>query len=90
MKQAIEQTNERPWPVVLLTALGAWFAAVPLLIAIGMLLGDMLRTGTGVGIYFIGVLVLCASVVVLRAQGVALFVEQLAVPGLLVGMADVP
>ncbi|MBK6999470.1 MAG: GDYXXLXY domain-containing protein [Rhodoferax sp.] len=85
MKQAIEQASERPWPVVLLTALGAWFAAVPLLLAIGMLLGDMVLTGTGVGIYFIGVLVLGASVVVLRAQGVALFVEQLAVPGLLVG-----
>lgn len=83
IEQAIEQTNERPWPVVLLTALGAWFAAVPLLIAIGMLLGDMLRNGATT--YLIGVLVLCASVVVLRAQGVALFVEQLAVPGLLVG-----
>jgi uncharacterized membrane-anchored protein len=79
----MKQVSERPWPVVLLTALGAWFAAVPLLIAIGMLLGDMLRNG--VTTYFIGVLVLGASVVVLRAQGVALFVEQLAVPGLLVG-----
>lgn len=83
MNQNQNQTNERPWPVVLLTALGAWLAAVPLLIAIGMLLGDTLRNG--VTTYLIGVLVLCASVVVLRAQGVALFVEQLAVPGLLVG-----
>ena len=83
MNQDQNKTNERPWPVVLLTALGAWFAAVPLLLAVGMLLGDALRNGAAT--YFIGVLVLCASVVVLRAQGLALFVEQLAVPGLLVG-----
>jgi hypothetical protein len=29
--------NDRPWPVVLLTALGAWLAALPLLAVVGML-----------------------------------------------------
>lgn len=76
-------TSERPWPVVLLTALGAWFAAVPLLMAIGMLLGDVVRAG--VGPYVVGVLVLGAAVVVMRSKGLPLFVEQLAVPALLVG-----
>jgi len=75
--------DERPWPVVLLTAVGAWFAAVPLLIMIGMLLGDVLRRG--VGPYFVGVLVLLAAVVVMRSRDLPLFVEQLAVPALLVG-----
>lgn len=75
--------DERPWPVLLLTAVGAWFAAVPLLIMIGMLLGDVLRRG--VGPYFVGVLVLLAAVVVMRSRQLPLFVEQLAVPALLVG-----
>lgn len=74
---------QRPWPVVLLTALGAWFAAVPLLVMVGMLLGDALAHG--VGPYVVGVLVLLGAVVVMRAENTTLFVEQLAVPGLLVG-----
>ena len=73
----------RPWPVVLLTALGAWFAAVPVLIAVGMLLGDTLLQG--IGPYIVGVLVLCAAVVVLRSKDLPLFIEQLAIPALLVG-----
>ncbi|MHB8949069.1 MAG: GDYXXLXY domain-containing protein [Rhodoferax sp.] len=75
--------NDRPWPVVLLTALGAWFAAVSLLIAVGMLLGDIVRAG--IGPYGVGALVLGAAVVVMRSKGLPLFVEQLAVPALLVG-----
>jgi uncharacterized membrane-anchored protein len=79
----VDNGSERPWPVVLLTALGAWFAAVPLLLAMGILLGDMVRSG--VGPYVMGCLMLGASVVVMRSQGLPLFVEQLAVPALLVG-----
>lgn len=73
----------RPWPVVLLTALGAWLAAVPLLVMLGMLLGDVIQRG--VGLYLVGGLLLGGAVVVLRARAVPLFVEQLAVPALLVG-----
>ena len=75
--------TERPWPVVLLTAVGAWFAAVPLLAMVGLLLGDVLQHGPGA--YMVGILVLAGAVVVMRSHGVALFVEQLAVPALLVG-----
>jgi uncharacterized membrane-anchored protein len=75
--------DTRPWPVVLLTALGAWLAAVPLLGVVGLLLGDLISRG--VGPYFIGTLVLAGAVVVLRSREVPLFIEQLAVPGLLVG-----
>ena len=75
--------DSRPWPVVLLTALGAWLAAIPLLIVIGRLLGELIRYG--IGTYIVGLLVLAGAVVILRARDVPLFVEQLAVPGLLVG-----
>ncbi len=79
----LPEQESRPWPVVLLTALGAWLAAVPLLGVVGMLLGDLVHRGAGP--YVIGVLVLAAALVVLRSRGVPLFVEQLAVPALLVG-----
>ena len=76
-------TASRPWPVVLLTALGAWFAAVPLMIAVGLMLGETALHGEGP--YIVGVLMLGAAVFVLRAKHLPLFVEQLAIPALLVG-----
>lgn len=76
-------TENRPWPVVLLTGLGAWLAAVPLIIFVGMLFGDFVTRGAGP--YVVGLLVLAGSLVVLHARQVPLFVEQLAVPGLIVG-----
>lgn len=75
--------DNRPWPVVLLTALGAWLAALPLLGVVGLLFGDWL--GRGGGTYLVGVLVLAGAIVVLRSREVPLFVEQLAVPALWVG-----
>jgi uncharacterized membrane-anchored protein len=75
--------DQRPWPVVLLTALGAWLAALPLLGVLGLMLGGVLREGAG--LYVAGVVVLIGAIVVLRARGVPLFIEQLAVPALLVG-----
>ena len=75
--------DERPWPVVLLTALGAWLAAVPLMAAVFLVLGDLVRSGGG--LYAIGLLLLSGAVAVLRARGMPLFIEQLAVPALLVG-----
>ncbi len=76
-------TDARPWPVVLLTALGAWLAAIPLLVMVGMLLGDLISRSAGP--YVVGALLIAGSVVVLRSRDVPLFVEQLAVPALLVG-----
>jgi len=75
--------DQRPWPVVLLTALGAWLAALPLLFMFGLWLGDLFRHGAGP--YVVGLIVLGGAVVVLRSSTVPLFVEQLAVPALLVG-----
>lgn len=73
--------EQRPWPVVLLTALGAWLAAFPLMGVVGMLLGPLMTAG--VGPYVVGLLMLAGAWVVLRAQDVPVFVEQLAVPALL-------
>ncbi|MEO8154749.1 MAG: GDYXXLXY domain-containing protein [Rhizobacter sp.] len=75
--------DARPWPVVLLTALGAWLAAIPLLIVVGIVLGDVIRRSAGP--YVVGLLVLAGAVVVLRSRSLPLFIEQLAVPALLVG-----
>lgn len=76
-------SESRPWPVVLLTALGAWLAVLPMLLLIGLLFGDLLqRPGTT---YLVGGLLLAGAVVVLRSRGLALFIEQLALPALLVG-----
>ena len=76
-------TDARPWPVVLLTALGAWLAAVPLLGVVGLLLGDLISRGAGP--YVVGMLVLAGACVTLRSSSLPLFLEQLAVPALLVG-----
>ena len=76
----------RPWPVVLLTALGAWLAVIPLVIVIGMLLGDWISRD--LGLYLVGVLVLSGAVVTLRSRDLPLFVEQLAVPALMVGLGS--
>lgn len=73
----------RPWPVVLLTALGAWLAAVPLIGVVGLLLGDFIASGPAS--YAIGILLLAGAVTVLRSRGLPVFVEQLAVPALLTG-----
>ena len=73
----------RPWPVVLLTALGAWLAAVPLLVVVGMVIGEAALRG--VGPYAMGGLILAGAVVLLRSRETPLFVEQLAVPALMVG-----
>jgi uncharacterized membrane-anchored protein len=80
---SVADHDTRPWPVVLLTALGAWLAALPLIAVVGMLLGEALTRGAGP--YVVGALVLSGAAVVLHAKGLPLFVEQLAVPALLVG-----
>jgi len=75
--------DERPWSVVALTAFAAWLSAVPLLgVVLG--LGFLLKLDKLIGI-LIGIPLLAASVHVLRARKVSLFVEQLGVPGVLVG-----
>jgi uncharacterized membrane-anchored protein len=82
----VETPESRPWPVVLLTALGAWLAAIPLLIVVGLMLGDTIIHHVA-GPYIVGLMALAAAVLLLRSQDIALFVEQLAIPALIVGSA---
>lgn len=77
-------TDHRPWPVVMLTALGAWLAIVPLFISVVFLLGDALSHSTPAGL--LGLLLMGCAIAVLRARSLARFIEQLAVPVLLTGM----
>ena len=75
--------ENRPWPVVLLTAFGAWLAVIPLFIVIALIGGeDVLR---GPASYVVGALLLVAAIAILRRDTIALFVEQIAVPMLIVG-----
>lgn len=70
--------------MTLLTALGAWLAAVPLLLFAGLMLGSLFTRG--VGPYLVGAVATVAAVKRLRHTGRSVFQEQLAVPGLLVGL----
>jgi uncharacterized membrane-anchored protein len=79
----VVKQESRPWPVVLLTALGAWFAAGPIIAFVFALFAEMMKSGPG--IYILGTLILILALVILRARNLQLFMEQLAVPALLVG-----
>ncbi len=74
----------RPWPVLLMTALGAWLAAIPLLGAAGALFGAVFERS--VGLYGVGAAALALAVWLLRDRGQPLFVEQLGLPTLLAGL----
>lgn len=74
---------QRPWPVIVLTALGGWLAALPLLAAVVFLFDDYLRHGAGP--YIVGVASLTLTVFLLRRKDTPLFLEQLAIPLMLAG-----
>lgn len=73
----------RPWPVVVLTFFGAQLAALPLLLVLGLLFGEWLFDS--IGTYIGAALLLAGAVNLLRGPARALFVEHLAVIGLLLG-----
>jgi uncharacterized membrane-anchored protein len=75
---------ERPWPVVLLTALGAWLAVPPFLFLFAMLFGGDWDRGPMP--YIEGIALLALSVVLLRGRTTPLFLEQAAVPLLPTGL----
>ena len=82
---AVVRHDERPWPVVVLTAFGAWLAALPLFGVVGLLFSGLLTAG--VGPYLLGAVVLGGAVVALRSVRLPLFVEQMVTPALIVGAA---
>ncbi|MBP1208405.1 putative membrane-anchored protein [Duganella sp. 1411] len=75
----------RPWPVILMTGLGAWLAAVPMLGVLFLIFGSALEKG--VLCYLFGAALLYGGVHVLRSRTVSPFIEQLGLPVLLVGGA---
>jgi len=77
---------DRPWPVKLLTVLGAWLAVIPFLIFLALLLGGAWERGPTA--YVTGLLLLAAGVGLLRAGSVGRFLEQLALPLLLLGLGS--
>ena len=74
----------RPWPVVLLTALGAWLAVPPFLMLFFALSGSALEREAVA--CFSGISLIALSVLMLRSRGIALFLEQAAVPLLITGL----
>ncbi|MEC5159723.1 MULTISPECIES: GDYXXLXY domain-containing protein [unclassified Janthinobacterium] len=76
--------DSRPWPLLLMSALGAWLAALPLLLGLGIMLGEVLMRGPGP--YLVGAAMLVAAAMAFRSSGLTLFAEQLALPALLVGL----
>ncbi|HLO93081.1 MAG TPA: GDYXXLXY domain-containing protein [Burkholderiaceae bacterium] len=79
-------TPDRPWPVKLLTALGAWLALVPFLIFLALLLGRAWQHGPTA--YVIGLMLIAAGVGLLRSDTIGQFLEQLALPVLLLGLGS--
>lgn len=73
----------RPWPVVVLTFFGAQLAALPLLVVLGLMFGEWLFDS--IGTYIGAALLLAGAVSLLRGPARPLFVEHLAVIGLLLG-----
>ena len=76
--------QERPWAVVLLTALGAWLAVLPFVAAL-----TMFASSTETIALSLGVLLCAGSLWLLRRPRLALFAEQLAYALLVTGLAFV-
>jgi len=75
--------QHRPWPLIVMMAIAAWFAAIPL----GAVVGLLFLTGDhfyGMALV-LGVIFLGAAVLMLRQPTIPLFLEQLAIPCLIIG-----
>ena len=75
--------DQRPWPIIVLTAVGAWLAAVPLLIVLALTGGSFLIEGATPLIA--GPAILGATIMVLRRPQLPPFLEQVALPIMLAG-----
>jgi len=74
-------SDERPWPVTLLTALGSWFAAIPLIGVVFISIDRYLTHGAGT--YILGLVTAAVAVALLRNKTLPLFVEQMTLPFLI-------
>ena len=84
----LPDSAHRPWPLTLLTALGAWLAAIPLLALLVLLFAGVFEHGRQVvGGLIVGFSLWGGAIFFLRQKAAPLFLEQLAVPGMLAGTA---
>jgi uncharacterized membrane-anchored protein len=74
-----------PWPVLVLTAFGAWLSAIPLVGFFTLLFGRVLEHGPAG--YILGPALLAGSVAMFRNRQLPLFIEQLSLPAFLAGLA---
>lgn len=77
---------DRPWPVQLLSALGAWLAIVPFLVFLGLFFGEAWRNGPTA--YLMGGVLLAAALGLLRNTRLSGFMEQLGLPFLILGLCS--
>jgi uncharacterized membrane-anchored protein len=74
---------DHPWPMVLLLGLGGWLAAIPLLSAVGILIGN--AHDKPALLILVGAILIAVAVMMLRGLPGRLLIEQSAFPGLLAG-----
>ncbi|SHH73579.1 GDYXXLXY domain-containing protein [Massilia sp. CF038] len=80
---ALPAEEARPWPVVMLTAFGAWLAAIPLIAIFFIAFGGVLDRGAGP--FIVGIPILIITIVLLRKRTLPLFVEQMLIPAFAAG-----
>lgn len=75
----------RPWPIVLMTGVGAWLAAIPLFILMFLIFKEALLDGPWC--YVLGLLLTGGVLTALHKPGLPIFAEHMSLPALLVGTA---
>lgn len=69
----LPQAAHIPWPVMVMTAIGAWLATIPLVAVLHMVSNGMLAEGPGA--FIVGLLLLLSGLLLLRREQ-SLFMEQ--------------
>ena len=62
---------QRPWPLTVLTGIGAWFAAIPLAILIYLIAGK----GDSAALAIFSVVIMCGVTIAFRERMDSLFME---------------
>ena len=78
-------TNQRPWPVIVLTALGAWLVAIPAIIVLAYIFSAGFHSSAAFG--FVGVALIVACYFFLNTKELPIFIEQFIFPLLITGLA---
>ncbi|SDH46157.1 MULTISPECIES: GDYXXLXY domain-containing protein [unclassified Duganella] len=79
---AQQEDITRPWPIVLMSALGAWLVAIPFAVLVIVQAGNALNHGPMA--YFLGAVFLAMAILALQIAQPGGFIEQMALPSMLV------